>query len=414
MDPSEGLPEPVRRAWRRSAASGRPTFSRRSLLRIGGLGALATGALAGCGIPAASQRSTGLQGSGTTDHSAGEKVVDFSNWPLYIDVDDKDRNRRPTLDGFTRATGITVDYTEDIEDNDDFFGKIQAQLRAGQDTGRDLVVLTDWMAARIIRLGWAEVLDQANLPHAFANLAKQYRSPDWDPGRSHSYPWAGVSTLIAYNRKATGGRAVTSVSQLLTDPSLRGRVTMLTEMRDTVGLTLLDMGKDPGKFTDDDFTAALAKIQRAVDSHQVRAFTGNEYTKDLASGNIKACLAWAGDLIQLRADNPDIEYVIPDAGFMSSTDNMLIPRHARHKANAERLMDWYYRPDIAARLADYVNYLTPVDGAAAALAKIDPEAARNPLIVADKEMAEKGHAFRSLSETEEATYQAAFAKLIGA
>jgi Spermidine/putrescine-binding periplasmic protein len=151
-----------------------------------------------------------------------------------------------------------------------------------------------------------------------------------------------------------------------------------------------------------------------VDSHQVRAFTGNEYTKDLASGNIKACLAWAGDLIQLRADNPDIEYVIPDAGFMSSTDNMLIPRHARHKANAERLMDWYYRPDIAARLADYVNYLTPVDGAAAALAKIDPEAARNPLIVADKEMAEKGHAFRSLSETEEATYQAAFAKLIGA
>ncbi|WP_377269185.1 spermidine/putrescine ABC transporter substrate-binding protein [Peterkaempfera sp. SMS 1(5)a] len=412
MDPFDGLPEPVLKAWQRSAASGRAALSRRSLLRAAGLGAVAAGALTGCGIPAASQSSGG--GATSEDHSTEEKVVNFSNWPLYIDVDDKDKNRRPTLDSFTKATGIKVNYTEDIEDNDDFFGKIQAQLRAGQDTGRDLVVLTDWMAARIIRLGWAEVLDQSRLPHAFANLAQQYRSPDWDPGRAHSYPWAGIATLIAYNKKATGGKAVTSVSQLLTDPSLKGSVTMLTEMRDTIGLTLLDMGKDPAKVTQDDYNAAIARVQKAVDSHQIRAFTGNEYAKDLASGNIKACLAWAGDLVQLKADNPDIEYVIPETGYMASTDNMLIPRRARHKANAERLMDWYYRPEIAAELADYVNYFTPVEGAAAALAKIDPDAAKNPLIIADSTMAAKGHAFRALSETEEATYQAAFAKLIGA
>ncbi|MFF4652419.1 PotD/PotF family extracellular solute-binding protein [Streptomyces sp. NPDC001380] len=412
MDPFDGLPDPVLKAWRRSATSGRAALTRRSLLRTAGLGAVATAALTGCGIPAASQASSGT--AATEDHSAEEKVLNFSNWPLYIDVDDKDKNRRPTLDAFTKATGIKVAYTEDIEDNDDFFGKVQAQLRAGQDTGRDLMVLTDWMAARVIRLGWAETLDASKLPHAYANLSAQYRNPDWDPGRTHSYPWAGIATLIAYNKKATGGKAVTSVDQLLTDPSLKGRVTLLTEMRDTMGLTLLDMGKDPGNFTDDDFSAAVAKVQKAVDSHQVRAFTGNEYAKDLASGNIHACIAWAGDLVQLKADNPDIEYVIPEAGYLASTDNMLIPRRARHKANAERLIDWYYRPDVAAELADYVNYFTPVDGVAEALQRIDPEAAKNPLIIADKAMARRSHAFRALSEAEEKKYQGAFAKLIGA
>jgi spermidine/putrescine transport system substrate-binding protein len=412
MELFDGLPEPVRKAWQRSATNGRAAISRRSLLRAAGAGAVG-GALVGCGIPPAAQPSSNRGSSGSKDWSTTEKVIDFSSWPFYVDVDDQDKNKHPTLDAFTKSTGIKVNYTEDIEDNDEFFGKVQAQLRAGQDTGRDIIVLTDWMAARIIRLGWAERLDAANLPHAYANLSHQYRNPDWDPGRVHSYPWAGIATLLAYNKKATGGKPVTSIDQLLTDPSLKGRVTMLTEMRDTIGLTLLDMGKDPGNFSDDEFHAAAAKVQKAVDSSQIRAFTGNQYTKGLASGDIHACVAWAGDLIQLRADNPDIEYAVPDAGYMTSTDNMLIPRRARHKANAERLMDWYYRPEIAAELAAYVNYFTPVDGAAEALAKLDPEAAKNPLIAADSTMAAKGHAFRSLTELEEKKYQAVFGKLIG-
>jgi spermidine/putrescine transport system substrate-binding protein len=414
MDLYECMSEPVRKAWERSLTSGRAAVSRRSLLRVtgtAGLAAAGLGALSACGIPAAS-RTAGS--GGTDDRSDKEKVVNFSNWPLYIDVDAKDQNKRPTLIEFTKATGITVKYTEDIDDNVDFFGKVKPQLAAGQDTGRDLMVLTDWMAGRVIRLGWAEKLDPENLPNAYANLAAQYRRPDWDPGRAYSYPWAGIATVVAYNAKATGGKKVTSVGQLLDDPSLKGRVSMLSEMRDTIGLALLDLGKDPSKFTDDDFDAAVARVQKAVDNKQIRKFTGNEYAKDLASGDIAACLAWAGDLIQLQADNPDIRYVIPAGGFMTSSDNMLIPARARHKKNAERLIDFYYRPQIAAQLTDYVNYFSPVDGVKEALLKLDPAVAKDPLILPPASMVAKGHAFRSLTEDEESRYEAKFAKLIGA
>ncbi|AXI79642.1 polyamine ABC transporter substrate-binding protein [Peterkaempfera bronchialis] len=412
MELHEGLSEPVRKAWERSLTQGRAALTRRSLLRAAGLGALAAGTLTACGIPAA-QGNTGAS-SGTEDDSAKEKVVNFANWPLYIDVDEKDKGRRPTLDAFTKATGIQVKYTEGINDNVEFFGKIRPQLAAGQNTGYDLMILTDWMAARIIRLGWAEKLDPSRLPHAFANLEQRFRSPDWDPGRGYSYPWAGVTTMIAYNRKATGGKPVTSVTQLLTDPSLKGRVTFLSEMRDSIGLTLLDMGKRPESFTTDDFDAALARLQKGADSGQIRRFTGNDYGDELAKGDIAACAAWGGDLVQMRIDNPDIEYVIPEAGYITSTDNMMVPRKSRHLRNAEALIDWYYQPKIAAELAAGITFVPPVIGTKEELEKIDKEAAANPLIVPDQNMVTKGHPFRALSEAEETAYEAKFAKLIGA
>ena len=165
-----------------------------------------------------------------------------------MDVDDSEKHH-PTLDAFTKRTGIKVKYTEDINDNVEFFGKIKPQLAAGQDTGRDLIVLTDWLAARLIRLGWVQKLDPANLPHAYANLSQQFRSPDWDPGRAYSYPWQGISTVIAYNKKALDGVEVKSISDMLDNPKLKGRIGLLSEMRDSIGMTLLDMGKDPAKFT---------------------------------------------------------------------------------------------------------------------------------------------------------------------
>ncbi|MFE6037286.1 spermidine/putrescine ABC transporter substrate-binding protein [Streptomyces sp. NPDC056452] len=401
-------------AMRRSLTTGRGALTRRSLLRASGAGALVlggTGTLGACGIPPAKRE--GDAAAASDDHSAGEKQINFSNWTEYMDVSE-DEKSRPTLQAFTKRTGIKVKYTEDINDNVEFFGKIKPQLAAGQDTGRDLVVVTDWLAARIIRLGWAQKLDPANLPHAFANLSAQFRSPDWDPGRAYSYPWTGIPTVIAYNVKATGGRKVDSVTQLLDDPKLKGKVAFLSEMRDSVGMTLLDMGKDPGSFTDADFDAAIGRLQKGVDKKQIRRFTGNDYTADLSKGDLAACVAWAGDIIQLQADNPDIKFAIPAAGYITSSDNLLVPAKARHKTNAEKLIDYYYEPPVAAQLAAYINYVCPVDGVAAELAKIDASMASNTLILPDKEMAAKSRSFRSLSSKEETAYEEKFAKLIGA
>jgi len=400
-------------AVRRSFRNGRTAVARRSLLRASAGGALAVGglaALSGCGIPAAGKTQGG---ESADDHSAKEKAISFSNWPEYIDVDDSGKHR-PTLDTFTKRTGIKVKYTEDINDNDEFFGKIQPQLAAGQDTGRDLIVLTDWLAARMIRLGYVQKLDPSNLPHAFTNLSDQFRNPDWDPGRAYSYPWQGISTVIAYNKKALDGVEVKSVSDLLDNPKLKGRVGFLTEMRDSIGMTMLDMGKDPAKFTDDDYDAVIARLQKAVDKGQIRRFTGNDYTSDLTKGDFAACIAWAGDIVQLQADSPDVGYVIPASGYMTSTDNMLIPNKARHKTNAERLIDYYYELEPAAELAAYINYVSPVAGVKPYLARIDKSAADNPLIVPDQAMQAKSRAFRSLSSKEETAYQQKFAKLTGA
>ncbi|MEV0488999.1 ABC transporter substrate-binding protein [Streptomyces atratus] len=401
-------------AMRRSLTSGRGALTRRSLLRASGMGALALGGLgtlSACGIPPAKRE--GDAAAASDDHSAKEKQVNFSNWTEYMDVTD-DGKHRPTLEAFTKRTGIKVKYTEDINDNVEFFGKIKPQLAAGQDTGRDIINVTDWLAARIVRLGWAQKLDASNLPHAYANLSAQFRSPDWDPGRAYSYPWAGIPTVIAYNSKATGGRKVDSVSQLLDDPKLKGRVSFLSEMRDSIGMTLLDMGKDPGTFTDADYDAAIGRLQKGVDKNQIRRFTGNDYTADLDKGDIAACVAWAGDIIQLQAGNPDIKYAIPAAGYIISSDNLLVPVKARHKTNAEKLIDYYYEPSVAAQLAAYINFVCPVDGVRDELAKIDQSMADNVLILPDKQMAARSHAFRSLTSKEETAYEEKFAKLIGA
>jgi spermidine/putrescine transport system substrate-binding protein len=407
------LSPPQLAAVRRNFRSGRAELTRRSLLRASAGGALAAGglgALTACGIPPAGQTQGGVAAD---DHSKEEKLVNFSNWTEYIDVDENERHH-PTLEAFTRRTGIKVKYTEDINDNNEFFGKIKPQLAAGQDTGRDLMVLTDWLAARLIRLGWVQKLDPSNLPHAYANLSSQFRSPAWDPGHAYSYPWQGISVAVAYNKKALGGIEVKSVSDLLDNPKLKGRVGLLTEMRDTMGMVLLDMGKDPMKVTDDDYDAAIARVQKAVDKGQVRRFTGNDYTSDLTKGDLAACLAWAGDIVQLQADSPDVDFLIPDSGYMTSTDCLLVPSKARHKTNAERLIDYFYEPGPAAEVAAYINYVCPVDGVKAELAKIDKDAANNPLILPDKEMAAKSHEFRALSDKEETAYEAKFAKLTGA
>jgi spermidine/putrescine transport system substrate-binding protein len=387
----------------------RGLLTRRTLFR--GAGAVALGSLlAACGTPASAPKSD--EDRAAEDLSDKDKVVNWSNWPEYIDVDD-DTGEHPTLAAFLEATGITVNYTEDYNDNDEFFAKVRPQLSGGQDTGRDVWCSTDWLVARLIRLGWVQELNRDNIPNA-DNVQDNLSDVEFDPGRKYSLPWQSGFTGIGYNPDATDGAKVESIDQLLTDPKLRGRVTLLTELRDTVGMVLLAMGKDPADFSDADYEAAIGELQSAKDAGQFRGFTGNEYTSGLASGEIAACLAWTGDVVQLKADNPNLGYALPSTGHMIWSDNFVIPNLAQHKKNAELLINYYYDPAVMAQVADYVNYLPPVKGTKEALTADDPEVADNPLIFPNDDVLAAAHVFRGLTEDEETRYNQMFQSLIGA
>ena len=387
----------------------RGTLSRRTLFR--GAGAVALGSLlAACGTEPQAPRAAAERSA--EDLSDREKVVNWSNWPEYIDVDEES-GESPSLQAFTADTGIEVNYNTDYNDNDEFFAKVQAQLSAGQDTGRDVWCSTDWLVARLIRLGWVQELDKGNIPNA-ENLEQSLADVEFDPGRKFSMPWQSGFTGIGYNPAATGGKKVESIDQLLTDPALKGRVTLLTEMRDTVGMVLLALGKDPADFSDADFEEAMAELTRARDAGQFRGFTGHDYPSGLASGEIAACLAWTGDVVQLKADNPALGYALPETGHMLWSDNFVIPNLAKHKKNAETLINYYYDPEVMADVAAWVNYIPPVKGTVDALAADDPETAENTLIFPDEETRSRSHVFRGLSEDEETAYNEQFQALIGA
>lgn len=388
------------------AALARGLVSRRTLMM--GTGAAGLVGLAGCGV-----KGTGGTSGGTAaaaeDLSDSEKVVNWSNWPEYIDVDDATQ-ARPSIDGFTEKTGIKVNYTEDYNDNDEFYAKVRPLLADGKDTGRDIWCSTDWMVARLIRQGYLQKLDHANIPN-LANLEGSLRDVEFDPGRVYSVPWQSGFAGIAFNPAATGGKKVETVDQLFTDPALKGKVTLLTEMRDTVGLVLLALGKKLETFTEADFTEAIDEIKKAKDSGQIKGFTGNEYTKPLASGDTAACFAWTGDLAQLQADNPDLGYTLPETGCTLWSDNFVIPAMAKHKKNAEALINYYYDPEVMAKVVEYVNYISPVKGTKAIIEADDPEVAKNPLIVPDEATLSRAHVFRGLTAEEETAFSSAFADL---
>jgi spermidine/putrescine transport system substrate-binding protein len=356
-------------------------LTRRQLLEratLGGAVLTLPGFLSACG-------GDGIEGSGTTTGgaAAGDRTLantlTISNWPLYIDIDEKTK-KRPTIQQFMQKHDINVRYIEDVNDNEEWFGKFQAQLSQGDPIGRDITVLTDWMAARMIRLGYAEKLDNDAIPNR-SNLQDALRSPGWDPNRDFSLPWQSGLTGIAYNPKHTGGE-VTTIEQLLTDPKLKGKVTALTEMPDTIGLIIASNGGDPEKVTDDAFDTAIETLQKAVDSGQIRRFTGNDYADDLAAGNVWAAIAWSGDVVQLQLDNPDLRFVIPESGSHIWTDNMLVPKGG-HVFTASTWMNYVYDPKVAAQIEAYVNYICPVKGAKEEIAKLDASLAKNTLIFPD-------------------------------
>ncbi|MGW2777608.1 ABC transporter substrate-binding protein [Streptomyces olivaceoviridis] len=378
-------------------ASRKPPLSRRSLLAaLGGTAAL--GALAGCGVPAAY---VAPGDRAAADDSARDKKLTWANWPLYIDTDD-DPGRRPTLEGFEKRTGISVDYVEEINDNDEFFGKVGPALMSHRSTGRDLVVISDWMCARYVGLGWVQEMDRAHQPNVARHLDPLLRTPAFDKGRRFTVPWQSGITGIAYNRRALG-REIRAVSDLWAE-DLKGRVTLLSGLDESFALLMQGNGVDITRWTADDFHRVCDQVERQVRRGQIRRFTGNDYTKDLVSGDVLACQAYSGDVIQLQADNPDIRFVVPEEGAELWSDSLMIPDRARHKANAERLIDYYYAPEVAARLAAWVNYVCPVPAAREILAAAKDEEtaalADHPLIFPDSGMRRRLAVARDITSTE--------------
>jgi spermidine/putrescine transport system substrate-binding protein len=394
-------------------------ITRRTMLQGTALAGVAA-FLAACGTPAAGSPAPtagdGEAPGGASEPPTPSDVLNFANWPLYIDQDESSPPVSPTLEAFTAKYGTKVNYSEVVNDNESFFGTIQPPLQAGQDSGWDLVVLTDWMASRLVRLGWVETIDTANTPNFVANLKDVYRGVPWDPDTNLRAPWQSGMTGLGFDAAATGD--VTSLEALWTDDSRwKGKVWFLTEMRDTIGLTLLKLGFAPEDFTREQADAAFAEVQRAVDAGIVRSFLGNDYKESLVKGDLVLGTAWSGDMIIAQAEKETLRFNIPTEGGMLWTDNMLIPKGAAHKYTAELMIDWVYDPAIAAQLAAYIWYVTPVDGAQEILAgDEDPEVAalaQNPLIFPDEATLAKVHIFKGLDEEEEAYMNDEFSKVTG-
>ncbi|MEH6375864.1 spermidine/putrescine ABC transporter substrate-binding protein [Streptomyces sp. KLMMK] len=386
-------------------------LSRRTLLRALGAGAGAA-ALAGCGVPAAYVEPADR---GAEDRSSRDKSLVFANWPLYIDVDEDDPQKRPTLDAFEKRSGISVKYTEEINDNDEFFGKVSPALMNHQGTGRDLIVVSDWMASRYVRLGWVQEMDRSRQPNVDRNLDPLLRKPSFDPGRLHTVPWQSGITGIAYNRKKLG-REIRHTSDLWKD-DLRGRVTLLAGLDEAYSLLMQGNGADVTRWTADDFHTMTDQLRRLVRKRHIRRFTGNDYIKDLSSGDVLACQAYSGDVIQLQADNPDIEFVVPEEGAELWAESLMVPNLARHKRNAEALVDYYYRPEVAAELAAAVNYVCPVPAARDVLASSSDkelaELAGNLLIFPSDDMRKRLATARDMTAKERPGFTKEWNEIVG-
>ena len=373
-------------------------FSRRAL--VAGAGALGGAALL-------SSCSSGGDKAASTSGS-----VRWGNWPLYLDYDEATQ-LYPTLEAFTEVTGIAAEYFEDYNDNDEFFGKVQAQLKLKEDIGYDLVTPTDWMAARWIRLGYTQKFDKTNIPNA-GNILDTLASPSFDPMREQSLTWQGIMGGFGWN-VAKNPKGIRTLDDLFS-PANKGKIVVLSEMRDTIGIILRSQGVDLKTVTEDQFMNAVDFLAGKISDGWIRGVKGNEYAEDLTAGDATAVIGWSGDMFILKSENEGkFDFAIPESGGTISGDNMMIPytATAEAKANAEKLINWYYDPAIAAEVAAYVNYVTPVKGAQAEMEKIDPALAASEFIFPTEKTMANLSVFRSLTPAEETAWTEAFQKAAG-
>jgi spermidine/putrescine transport system substrate-binding protein len=386
-------------------------LNRRTFIsRAGGAGLTLTGLpaiFAACGGVEGTQEQAEERNAEQAESASHPKTEigdwTFSNWPLYMD--------KALLKQFDRKFGGKVRYLEDINDNYEFFGKVRQQLENGQPIGRDIVVLTDYMAARWVRNGFAEPIDKKNVPNA-SNVVDNLASINYDPERKFTLPYQSGAIGAGYNIKKTG-RELTSVADLF-DAKFKGRVTMFSEPYDSASTVLLGDGIDCSKASLDQILGAIEKIEKANQDGQFRRFTGNDYTTDLAKGNVDIALAYSGDLVQLQSDNPDLRFAYFEEGNVAFNDNMLMPAKVEHPYAAETMMNYLYDPEVAAKLAAWVNYISPVKGAKEILEKSDPDIANNELIFPPSDVQAKIKAYPALDPAEEREMQEAMARVTGA
>ena len=390
------------------AGTMRSSVSRRRLLQAAGI---STAAMAAAACGTGGDSGTASQGSAPEDVSDTEKVVNWSNWVEYMDIDEE-TGAYPTLERFQEQSGIAVTYTEDVNDNNEFYAKVRTQLEQGQDIDRDIVVLTDWMAALWIQNGFAQKLDKANIPNS-ANLIPRLQDVSFDKPRDYTLPWQGGFAGLGYNiaayKDATGNSEMTSLDQLF-DPALKGRITLLSEMRDTMGCIIAWQGNDPSNFTQEQFEQAIDALTEQVSIGQIRQVTGNDYLAALESGDVIGVIGWSGDIFAL---GEEFAFALPESGGTLWTDNMLVPSTSRRKKNAEAVMNFYYDPQVAAEVAAYINYLCPVSGAQEAMVAIDPALAENPFIFPSEEFLAQTYVFMELTPEQNEEYERLFQSAIG-
>jgi spermidine/putrescine transport system substrate-binding protein len=349
---------------------------------------------------------------GGSDSGSSGAALRWGNWPLYLDFDEETK-KYPTLEAFIKETGIDTKYFEDYNDNDEFFGKVQAQLKLKEDIGYDIVTPTDWMAARWIRLGYTQKFDGGNIPNA-SNILDTLASPSFDPKREQTLPWQGIMAGFGWNVDKNP-KGIRTIEDLFA-PQNKGKIVVLSELRDTIGVILLSQGVDVTKVTEDQYMNAIDFMEGKIADGWIRGVKGNEYAEDLTSGDATAVIGWSGDMFILASENEGkFDFAIPESGGTISSDNFVIPYTvtADAKANAEKMINYYFDPAVAAEVAAYVNYVCPVKGAQAEMEKIDPALAKSEYIFPTDKTMKNLNVFRALTTEEETTWTEAFQKAAG-
>jgi spermidine/putrescine transport system substrate-binding protein len=390
-------------------------ITRRELLRTAGRGAGAfslAAFLTACGVGGTKGKEvTDEQAASIWDNATKNGVLSFANWPLYIDQ--KKVNGKvihPSLDRFEKDTGIEVTYKEPVNENETFFSTIQPSLAAGKPTGYDIVVLTNGATlSKMIRLNYLTPLEHSYLKNFEQYAAPKYKDPSYDPGNEYTVPWQSGITGIGYNPKLTG-REITSFNDLL-DPAFKGKVGMFGDTLDLPNFAMAGMGVNPETSTPDDWTAAADMLTKQRDDGIVRQYYQQNYIKALSSGDVWLTMAWSGDVFQAQnSGSPDLKFVVPDEGGILWTDNMCIPAHAENPVDAITMMDYVYQPEIAAIIADWVWYITPVPAAQEIIANDlkDKAVAESPLVFPTEEMYNSTYRYRVLTTEEEQEWNATF------
>ena len=381
-----------------------PTSRRRF---IGGGAAAAAAAILGPSFLAACGSDKGGETPSASappdDGAKASGKLRVSNWPLYM------------ADGFVAAfqtaTGITVDYKEDFNDNEQWFAKVKEPLSRKQDIGADLAVPTQFMAARILELGWLNEIREARWTNK-KNLREDLLNTKVDPGRKSTAPYMTGMVGLAYNKAATG-RDIKTIDDMW-DPAFKGRVSLLSDTQDGLGMLMLSQGNSVEDPTTEAVQKAVDLVKEQKDKGQIRRFTGNDYADDLAAGNIAVAQAYSGDVIQLQADNPDLQFIIPESGGDWFIDTMVIPSTTQNQAAAEEWINYIYDRANYAKLVAFVQYVPVLTDMTEELDKIDPALAKNPLIVPPEADAARLKSWAPLTDEQTQEFNTLYASVTGA